>query len=89
MIWLDAGGGEEFVGIYSISKPYDAPILAEKFRQLIAHTEVPHEGKCLAITVSVGVTVLEPSDTIESVIERADHLMYKSKTSGKNRITST
>jgi PAS domain S-box/diguanylate cyclase (GGDEF) domain len=81
-------GGEEMLGIYSIVKPFDAPILAEKFRMLIANTEVPHNDGPLRVSVSVGVTVVKESDTAQSVVERADKLMYESKRAGKNRVTS-
>ncbi|MDL2225734.1 sensor domain-containing diguanylate cyclase, partial [Eubacteriales bacterium OttesenSCG-928-M02] len=80
-------GGEEIVGIYVIVKPFDAPILAEKFRKLISNTQVPFQDGPLHVTVSAGITVVRPSDTAESIIERADKLMYKSKRQGKNQVS--
>lgn len=81
-------GGEEIVGVYSITKSYDAPIIAEKFRKLVESTEVMHEGTPLFVSISVGITIVRSGDTPESIIERADALMYQSKQNGKNRITS-
>ena len=81
-------GGEEFVGIYTISNTYEAPIIAEKFRQMVAHTEVMHEGKAINVSVSVGVTVDRTGDTAMAIVDRADHLMYESKKGGKNRVTA-
>ncbi|MDL2218624.1 sensor domain-containing diguanylate cyclase, partial [Christensenellaceae bacterium OttesenSCG-928-M15] len=81
-------GGEEFLGIYSITQPYDAPIIAEKFRRLVATTDVEHEGESLSVSVSVGVVVVKPEDDVHTLIERADKCMYKSKQAGKNRVTS-
>lgn len=81
-------GGEEILGIYTINQEYDAPILAEKFRQMVINTQVEHDGKTLSVTISVGVTVARVGDTVDSVIQRADKLMYESKRKGKNRITS-
>lgn len=81
-------GGEEFVGIYSIAKEYDAPILGEKLRRLVENTEVVHAGSALKLSVSVGITVARPGDTVASIISRADGLMYDSKREGKNRVTS-
>lgn len=80
-------GGEEIVGIYSIIKPFDAPILAEKFRKLINNTKVPSKEGLLNVTVSAGITVIRPGDTAESVVERADMLMYKSKHAGKDQVS--
>jgi two-component system cell cycle response regulator len=80
-------GGEELVGIYSIVKPFDAPILAEKFRKLISNTQVPSKEGPLHVTVSAGITVIRPSDTADSIVERADMLMYKSKRAGKDQVS--
>ena len=40
------------------------------------------------ITVSVGVARLKENEDINSLIERADKLMYLSKKNGKNRVTT-
>ena len=80
-------GGEEFLGIYSIKAMYDAPITAEKVRMLVANTQID-AGEPLSVTVSVGITTVREDDTIESMVERADHLMYKSKTMGKNCVSA-
>ncbi|HSW60150.1 MAG TPA: hypothetical protein VLJ60_05090 [bacterium] len=37
--------------------------------------------------MSCGATMIDPDDTVETAVERADHLMYQSKKSGKNRVT--
>ncbi len=81
-------GGEEFVGIYSISQSYDTPIIGEKFRRLIGSTGVAFRDQELSISASVGVTAVRPTDTAESIIERADRYMYQSKKDGKNRVVS-
>lgn len=81
-------GGEEFIGIYTINKDYEAPILGEKYRQLVGNTEVVHNEEALSISVSVGVTIVRQDDTIQSIVDRADHLMYESKKNGKNRVTA-
>ncbi|MBR5968754.1 MAG: GGDEF domain-containing protein [Lachnospiraceae bacterium] len=81
-------GGEEFVGIYTVSNSYEAPIIAEKFRKMVEATEVHHGEEALKVSVSIGVTVGHMGDTASSIIERADRLMYASKQEGKNRVTS-
>lgn len=80
-------GGEEFVGIYSISVPSEVQIIAERFRALVENTEASRNGMTIHATVSVGVTIACCEDTIQTLIERADRLMYESKNSGKNRVT--
>ena len=37
--------------------------------------------------MSVGATIGRMDDSIESIIDRADKLMYKAKESGKNKIS--
>lgn len=79
-------GGEEFLGIYEIKNDYEASIIAEKLRKLIENTEINHQDERLHVTISVGVTTPKIDDTIESIIERADKLMYKAKEKGRNRV---
>lgn len=81
-------GGEEFIGIFEINNDYGASVAAEKIRVLISNTEIPYEGENLSVTASLGVTVARDDDTVDSVVKRADELMYQSKQKGKNRVTS-
>jgi len=80
-------GGEEFLGIYGVKSDYDAPIIAEKIRILVQHTQVPYDS-VLSVTASVGVTIVQPGDTAESIVDRADKRMYASKEAGRNRVTA-
>ena len=80
-------GGEEFVGIYSVADASDLSIIGEKLRQLVQNTEVPYIGGVLNVSISVGITMVSPQDTLDSLLERADALMYSSKKAGKNRVT--
>ena len=44
-------------------------------------------GNRYGITVSIGGTVINEQDDIESLIKRADEKMYISKATGKNMVT--
>ena len=81
-------GGEEFLGVFSLKNEADAFMVAEKSRMLIENTEIIHNDVVLSVTASIGVTVLKADDTLDSVVERADALMYKSKNEGKNRVST-
>lgn len=81
-------GGEEFVGVFEIKNDYEATLLAEKIRILVAGSEVPHESENLSVSASFGVTVARYGDTVASVVDRADSLMYQSKKKNKNCVTS-
>jgi hypothetical protein len=39
--------------------------------------------------VSIGAVLAVPEDTAESLVARADELLYQSKTNGRNRVTSS
>jgi len=80
-------GGEEFIGII---RNIDIDFLqeyCEKIKTLIEQAFIVKEGKQLHCTVSIGATMASSEDTIESLINRADMLMYESKEKGRNRVT--
>lgn len=81
-------GGEEFVGIIQNINAEDLASLGNRIRALIENSFVVHENNKLSVTISVGATLANADDTIDSVIQRADVLMYKSKAAGKNCLTS-
>lgn len=78
-------GGDEFVGIYALSKQEDSEIVAQKFSQMVANTAVIQEGLSLQVSASVGITVVRPGDTAETIIARADQLMYNNKSAENGR----
>ena len=81
-------GGEEFIVILrNISKEFLIE-RAELLRQLVMESFIFVGEKKISVTVSGGVTMLNEDDDAVSIIDRADKLMYKSKRSGKNRISS-
>jgi PleD family two-component response regulator len=45
------------------------------------------DNENIEVMISVGATLVKDDDTIKSLMKRADVLMYKSKESGKNRLT--
>lgn len=53
---------------------------------LVQHSRLDVDGKGLAVTLSIGGTLLLPEDTPGSFVNRADQLMYLSKQLGRNRI---
>jgi PleD family two-component response regulator len=40
----------------------------------------------IPITVSIGVALLENTDTVDSFFERADHALYHAKDTGRNKV---
>ncbi len=80
-------GGEEFVGLISAASAQDLLNLARRFRILVANSHLRGDGEIIHVTISVGATLVREDDTMETLISRADELMYQSKKSGRNRVT--
>ena len=80
-------GGEEFIGIIRNVGATDLGLIADRIRILVATSYIIHENQHLNLTISIGATMVEANDTIDSIIKRADTLLYKSKQSGRNRVT--
>ena len=81
-------GGEEFVGIIHNVNIDDLELIGNRLRSMIKSSYIIHEERKLFVTVSIGATLIKDNDTIESLLKRADALMYKSKAAGKNCLTA-
>jgi len=79
-------GGEEFVLLLSETRLDDARDLLERLRHAVAMMEIPHTDGALRMTVSIGVAVHLPGDTVDLTLERADQALYTAKSLGRNRI---
>ena len=80
-------GGEEFViSIENLNKKQLISI-GKKLCKLIKNTSIEHEKRPINVKISIGATMAKADDTIVSLIQRADKLMYKSKAQGGNRVT--
>jgi diguanylate cyclase (GGDEF)-like protein len=74
-------GGEEFVAIARFSSRDELLDTVEWVRASIEH-ELSEFGS----SASIGVAYMEPSDRLESMVDRSDKAMYAAKTNGKNCI---
>lgn len=80
-------GGEEFIGIIRNIKDEDLRQLGERLRILIENSFIVHNDQKLHVTVSLGATSIKDGDSIETLIKRADTLLYESKRLGRNRLS--
>ncbi|MFA5110950.1 MAG: diguanylate cyclase [Desulfobaccales bacterium] len=81
-------GGEEFVCV--ISKLGDAPQImniAERLRALVESSWLSRPEGSFHVNISQGVTMARIQDSPETLIQRADELMFRSKAEGRNRTT--
>ena len=80
-------GGEEFLAAFSGVDLDDLCNVSEKLRALIERASLKKGEESLKVTISIGSTLFQPEDTIDSVINRADSLLYRSKSEGRNKVT--
>jgi diguanylate cyclase (GGDEF)-like protein len=80
-------GGEELIAILHGSDAGNARNVAEKIRDCIEKTRFHYRDETIAITISLGVTEVLPSDTEpETPFIRVDKAMYKAKKGGRNKV---
>lgn len=80
-------GGEEFLTLVKHVDETGLAAIAEKLRALVASSFLETEGAELRVTISIGVTLVHPDDTAQTMVARADRLLYESKSAGRNRVT--
>lgn len=82
-------GGEEFAIIFPRTALYGAAHVVDRIRQLLNETEFVRSGDKTPIgqvSVSFGVTQLRPGDRMDTLLRRADILLYAAKKKGRNRV---
>ncbi|HBG06400.1 MAG: diguanylate cyclase response regulator [Geobacteraceae bacterium GWC2_58_44] len=85
-------GGEEFAAILPDTAPDQAVQLAERLRQELMARDLPHlvDGVQGQVTLSVGVVGVQATRerNAEWVIREADQALYRSKETGRNRVSA-
>ena len=81
-------GGDEFVVLMPQTSTEHAQVAAERIRAAIDNTSFDMNGNRVAATISVGIASFPDCvDEAEDVLDKADVALYKSKQSGRNRVT--
>ncbi|MDY0042552.1 MAG: GGDEF domain-containing protein, partial [Desulforhabdus sp.] len=80
-------GGEEFIGIIRNINEHDLEAMGNRIRSLVEKSYIIHNDRQLQVSISIGATLVRESDTLESLIKRADKLLYQSKAAGRNCLT--
>lgn len=84
-------GGEEFSIILPNTSIIGAVAVAENIRKGIASKDLTRKDTRQSygqVTVSIGVgQFVSGKDTVETLIDRADQALYRSKKGGRNRVT--
>ncbi len=80
-------GGEEFIVLAPNMDRSQLQTLAERLRILVENSFYHEDGVRLHVTVSIGAALSREDDTPDSIVDRADQLMYASKDAGRNTVT--
>jgi diguanylate cyclase len=80
-------GGEEFVVILEDVDDSSAYKIVDRIRVQIENNQLKFENHTIKFTVSAGISKRHSDDDKSSVLDRADKLLYKSKDTGRNKIT--
>lgn len=83
-------GGDEFLILFEDLSESEAKEQLESLRLHIEGLENRFEGldEAVNITLSLGVTQFKQSDSVTTVLDRADKALYTAKESGRNRVVS-
>ncbi|MET0616637.1 MAG: diguanylate cyclase, partial [Luteibacter sp.] len=79
-------GGEEFVAMLQGVDKENALQVSTRLCRRITRLDVHLGENSEPLTVSIGVALRTPADTLQSLIERADAAMYAAKLAGRNRV---
>ncbi|WDF81691.1 GGDEF domain-containing protein [Lacticaseibacillus pabuli] len=81
-------GGEEFNIVFANAGVRDVQGVCESILDAVRAMTVEWEGETLHITLSMGLTELQPDDAyLNDFYERVDSLLYNSKQSGRDQLT--
>lgn len=80
-------GGDEFLIIVPNSSEEQLLKLGDRLRGLISTSFLNQSQGILKVTVSGGATMALQEDSADTVLKRADTLLYRSKDTGRNQVT--
>ncbi len=80
-------GGEEFLVIVGHADGRVLRRIADKLRLLVERSVFWEKERPLHVTLSGGASLAREDDTAQTLVDRADRLMYRSKRAGKNRVS--
>jgi diguanylate cyclase (GGDEF)-like protein len=82
-------GGEEFAIALPGKDLPDGRRFADRLRNAISEQHLLHTApELVPITISVGVTVARPGDSLDALLSRADEALYAAKRGGRNIVVA-
>ena len=81
-------GGEEFLLVLPETPHDDAERMLNRLRIIIAELDWSALAPGMPLSISAGVATLQPNESPDSLLARADAALYAAKRNGRNRIAS-
>jgi diguanylate cyclase (GGDEF)-like protein len=79
-------GGEEFLLMLPDMSGDGAARVLDRLRAIVADLDWSAISPGMQVTISAGVTDIQPNETSETLLARADRALYSAKAQGRNRI---
>ena len=79
------GGDELLIVLHRVHDINDATRVAEAVRAAVA-VPISAGGQQVSATLSIGVTIAVPGDSVDGIVARADDAMYSAKLKGRNQV---
>ena len=81
-------GGEEFLLVLPETTNDAASHILDRLRMIVADLDWSALSHGMAVTISAGVATLNPDETPDALLARADDALYVAKEAGRNQIAS-
>ncbi len=79
-------GGEEFLLVFEVNRKEEALKVLEEMLETIRSLEINAGEDIIKVTMSMGIAEAAAEEDIDSVLKRADELLYYGKEHGRNQI---
>ena len=79
-------GDDEFVGLLQIRTPQGAREAGERFIKLAGTCHAQSGGEDIPFSAAIGIALPRNGDSVVSIIERADHCMFRAQRRGSGQI---
>jgi two-component system cell cycle response regulator len=80
-------GGDEFMAFIPNASIETARCIGEEIRCAVENYHFVKDDIVLKPTICIGISILRPGDTLETLLKRADEALYQSKRSGRNLVS--
>ncbi len=85
---LGRWGGEEFIVVFPDTSIDEAGVALQRVREHLLKSDFTQGTVLLRVTFSAGLVCVQPGESIEQALERADQAMYRAKTNGRDCVVA-